>query len=77
MPFPTHLEDFLKAGYKLGNFSVCKKCHAEIIWTETPNGRAMPIDPIPVTNKVTAHFATCAFADSFRKKGWKIGPASS
>lgn len=30
--------------------STCRRCGAQIRWVQSSNGRAMPIDPLPVPN---------------------------
>ena len=55
----------------------CRKCDAPLKWIKTTAGKAMPVNPKPI-NGVTedgrveriyqSHFATCAYAEHFRKK---------
>jgi hypothetical protein len=45
----------------------CKSCGKEIFWSETKNGKAMPIELVSLARWNT-HYATCPAADSFRKR---------
>ncbi len=59
--------------------SACRRCKAPIIWLTTKLGKSMPVDAASVRNASLAglpvfdpkihvsHFATCKFADYFRK----------
>jgi hypothetical protein len=40
----------------------CSKCHKPIVWVKTASGKSTPQDPDGET-----HWATCPFADEFRK----------
>lgn len=58
--------------------NTCKKCGAEIVWITTENGKSMPCDAkiltvitdagVVVKGRIS-HFATCKFANDFRKPG--------
>lgn len=56
--------------------NTCKKCGAKIVFVNTSKGNVMPVDfsanisDWSLFNKDihTSHFATCQFADEFRKK---------
>lgn len=62
------------AGTRAGR---CSACHAEVYWVEMPSGRKMPVDCAgdvearPPTaeepGQGISHFATCPFADQFRR----------
>lgn len=68
MPFPQTRDTLIAAGYKFENHSVCRGCKQEIEWYTTPKGKKMPFDLMPQgDSKVTAHWATCPEAESFRK----------
>ena len=53
----------------------CKACKEPIVWMKTKNGKSNPVnletvgehDIIFDHKKHTSHFATCKFADDFRK----------
>ena len=53
----------------------CSKCNARMVWLKTKAGKAIPVDAATVTDGDTnyqhgrhiSHFATCKFADQFRK----------
>ena len=55
----------------------CSKCGATIAWVKTKLGKNMPIDyhsysvgdQIYNKDKHVSHYATCKFANEFRKKG--------
>ena len=55
--------------------TICKKCNAEIIFLKTKNNKFQPVDFKPEIKETDifdskihiSHFATCPFADSFRK----------
>lgn len=59
--------------------SKCKSCKADIMWTRTDSGKAMPLDAEPekriviagatakVVDTYTSHFATCPNAEAHRK----------
>lgn len=69
MPFPKTLDELHAAGYKFLNDSVCRGCGEEITWYETPNGKKIPMNPMPRgVSEAVAHWGTCTEADSFRKK---------
>ena len=55
----------------------CGKCDAPLKWIKTPKGKAMPCNTalktiVTADGKVVqgyeSHFATCAYAEHFRKK---------
>ena len=50
-----------------GRTTKCKKCTATIGFGVTKNGKKMPFDIHSETNE--AHWATCPFADQFKKGG--------
>lgn len=41
----------------------CRSCDALIVWTRTPNGKRMPVDP-----DGASHFATCPQAGQWRRR---------
>jgi hypothetical protein len=43
----------------------CRSCHAEVIWSETANGRRAPFD---APEGIVSHFATCPQRDEWRKQ---------
>ncbi len=53
----------------------CRKCNAEMVWLATSAGKTMPVnadtvregDEVYDHTRHVSHFATCKFADSFRK----------
>jgi hypothetical protein len=58
--------------------TTCRGCGESIDWVKTTNGKPMPVDTeyvTVVTDKGevvkgrVSHFATCAQADRFRKRG--------
>ena len=54
----------------------CKACQAPIVWMKTKAGKNNPVDLASITTDehifnpctMISHFATCKFADKFRKK---------
>ena len=42
----------------------CKKCGKKILWAKTLKGKNMPVD----SETKEPHWATCKFADEFRKE---------
>jgi len=64
MPFPKTETDLRAAGYDPPLHSVkCQRCKAEIEFWRTPSGKQIPLD----SGTLEPHFATCPFADEFRK----------
>jgi hypothetical protein len=56
-------------GYKFSNHGLCKSCQAEIEWYETPRGKKMPFNLMPVgSSPAVTHFSDCPEADLFRKR---------
>ena len=52
--------------------STCSKCGAPIIWIKTERGKWMPADEgLPTGMARTPHWATCPYADDFRRRGGK------
>jgi hypothetical protein len=57
------------------NLSRCKKCNAAIQWVKTASGKQMPVDAATAKPddleydhaRMISHFATCKFANEFRK----------
>ena len=45
----------------------CKACGKDILWCKTKNGKAMPVELVSLA-KWDTHYATCPFANSFRRK---------
>lgn len=66
MPFPTTLEELVKAGYTFANDGTCRGCGARIEWWDTPNKKKMPFD-VNEDGNCESHFATCPDAKRFRK----------
>lgn len=48
----------------------CKACGKDILWAETKNGKAMPVELVSLALWDT-HYATCPYANSFRRKPTK------
>jgi hypothetical protein len=55
--------------------SHCRRCHAPIVWLNTKTKKVMPVNADGVREgdtefdhtRHTSHFATCKFADYFRR----------
>ena len=45
----------------------CSRCGEEIFFAKTKKGKFIPVDSEPEGEIYTSHFASCAFADQFRK----------
>lgn len=55
----------------------CKACKEKIVWMRTKNGKTIPVNLESLKTEevifnpkagMIAHFATCPFADNFRRK---------
>lgn len=69
MPFPATRDALIASGYKFSNHARCRGCGAEVEWYDTPNGKKMPMDLMPVGDSLAkSHWATCPDAPTFRKK---------
>lgn len=61
---PATVDGFVvPAGWTAGRVGRCRSCHAAVMWTTTPAGKASPIDA-----DGTSHFATCPQADQWRRR---------
>ena len=68
----------IKTDKGIAKGSGCKKCGIYIEWIKTENNKDMPVDPNLITiitlegktiKGYIPHWATCEFADYFRKNG--------
>lgn len=50
------------------NYSKCKGCGEEIIWSTTKNGKAMPIRWNTIRQAWVSHFSDCTDANYFRRE---------
>jgi len=73
---PDTKEGLEAIGYVFTNDGFCRKCGAQIEWWITNNEKRAPFDVIVVKDtplgpikayKRVSHFASCPFADDFRK----------
>lgn len=72
MGFPRTLKEMKEYGYKFSGDATCKGCQEDIEFWETPRGKKIPMDPMPMENSAAiAHWTTCENAPLFRddKKG--------
>lgn len=51
------------------NEGECRSCGNPIYWCETPRGKKMPVDIVPLDDGYESHWATCPNADSHRGGG--------
>jgi hypothetical protein len=82
MPLPSEFTDLQLAGYRYVGEGVCRKCLAHLEWFRTPKNRRMPFSlvndvmvgpdgqlyPKPSLTKLEPHWASCPFAEEFRRK---------
>jgi hypothetical protein len=70
MSFPRTLDEMKSNGYRFDNDAVCRGCGDDIEWWITPNGKKIPMNPMPRgISEATAHWATCTEQASFRGRG--------
>lgn len=68
MGFPRTFEELRAKGYDFDNYSTCKGCGDDIEWWKTPNGKSIPMNPMPSgSSPAVPHWASCTEQDSFRK----------
>ena len=68
MPFPKTRDELVGGGYKFSSHARCKACAQEIEWWETPRGKKMPFNLMPVgSSPSVTHFSDCPDADLFRR----------
>lgn len=70
MPGPRRGERVLPAGARIDR---CKSCDAQIVWTRTEDGRAMPLSLATAQTRdgvcyVLPHFADCPEAKEWSRK---------
>lgn len=69
MPFPKTADEMKAQGYTFSDDGTCKGCGDDIEWWKTPQGKNIPMNPMPRgTNEAIAHWSTCTERDSFRSK---------
>ena len=68
MAYPATLDDMKRSGYTFRNDAVCKGCGEDIEWWITPEGKYIPMNPMPRgVSDAKAHWSTCTEAASFRR----------
>lgn len=68
MPFPKDFDAMKAAGYVFDNDAECRGCGDSIEWWITPNGKKMPMNPMPTgPTPAISHFTTCSDTPTFRK----------
>lgn len=55
---------------KLGNIESCRSCGAQIVWTRTPNDRAVPLSLATVQTRDGIKYALSHFSNCPDAKGW-------
>jgi hypothetical protein len=66
MPFPKTFDQMKAAGYVFDNYAECRRCGDAIEWWITPNGKKMPMNPMPSgSTPAISHFTTCSDATEF------------
>jgi len=70
MAFPKTKGEMITQGYKpAGTTALCRGCQARIEFWLTPQGKNIPMDPMPADDSTaTSHFATCPQAGKFRSR---------
>ena len=68
---PASAEQLKSAGWRPLCSRACKLCHNPLEFWRTQNGKPMPLESVIVdgTWLLASHWATCPFADKFRKSG--------
>lgn len=57
-----------------GDLSHCKSCGADIVWTRTAKGRAVPLSLATVQTRNGVHFVLSHFVDCPQRDEWKAKP---
>lgn len=68
---PATAEQLKAAGWRPLYSRACKLCHNPLEFWRTENGKPMPLESVIIegTWLLASHWATCPFADKFRKPG--------
>ncbi len=72
--WPKTAEQLKAEGYRGAHRGECRSCGHRILWTETPNGKLMPLDELcdgPHEPVWESHFASCPDAKAWRRTGSK------
>jgi hypothetical protein len=69
LKFPATLKELRAAGWKWVTSRECKLCHTPLQFWRTTAGKLMPLEASIVDGAwiLLSHWATCVFADKFRK----------
>src|SRR5690348_7281660 len=67
--FPASVQQLKSAGWKPQFSRSCRLCHNPLEFWTTPAGRSMPLEAVQRDGVwlLNSHWATCPFADKFRK----------
>ena len=69
MAFPKDFHELKAAGYVFDNDAECRGCGDAIEWWITPNGKKIPMNPMPTgSTPAISHFSTCSDAPLFRRQ---------
>lgn len=69
MPFSANANGMRLANYRFSDHGVCVICQAEIEWWLTPQGRNIPMNPMPTEDTpAIGHWVTCDDFDKYREK---------
>jgi hypothetical protein len=69
LKLPATLEELKRAGWKWVTSRECKLCHTPLQFWRTTAGKLMPLEASMAEGVwiLLSHWATCVFADKFRK----------
>lgn len=69
MPIPENSDAMKAAGYLFMDHGCCDACYREIEWWRTPQGRQIPMDPMPRPSApARGHWSTCDQMVQTKKK---------
>lgn len=69
MAFPATRKEMEEQGYRCKTYTRCRGCDASMEFWYTPNGKSIPMDPMPhEESPAKSHYASCPLAKTFRRK---------